>query len=185
MTKQTYQCGSCEKTFNKLKDNSCPYCASGNWVHGCIDDLMPKSCTCEYYGVNKPHEYTCALNINQVSKPTKQRLTAPLSGTWGSKPSFTPAPWSIWNDNHAYVLSGKITICEVYNRNDYAPRNENERIASPEQARANARLIRKAPEMYEALKEALAMLKIYYKPNSDCSTPTIAKIESILKEIEQ
>lgn len=33
-----YQCGSCEKTFDKLKDNDCPYCHSGNWVKGYIDD---------------------------------------------------------------------------------------------------------------------------------------------------
>ena len=27
-----------EKEFNKLKDGSCPYCGSGNWVKGNIDD---------------------------------------------------------------------------------------------------------------------------------------------------
>jgi len=34
------QCGSCEKIFKKFKDNrrECPYCFSGNWVYGYIDE---------------------------------------------------------------------------------------------------------------------------------------------------
>ncbi len=33
------QCGSCEQVFDEkdLKDNTCPYCNSGNWVFGYID----------------------------------------------------------------------------------------------------------------------------------------------------
>lgn len=34
------QCGSCEKIF--YKGNECPYCGSGNWVFGYIDDPEPK-----------------------------------------------------------------------------------------------------------------------------------------------
>ena len=37
-SKTKYQCGSCEKEFSKLKNESCPYCGSGNWVRGNIDD---------------------------------------------------------------------------------------------------------------------------------------------------
>ena len=33
-----YQCGSCEQEFDRLKDNECPNCGSGNWVVGCIDE---------------------------------------------------------------------------------------------------------------------------------------------------
>jgi len=33
-----YQCGSCERVFSKLLDGECPYCGSGNWVQGYIDD---------------------------------------------------------------------------------------------------------------------------------------------------
>jgi hypothetical protein len=32
------QCGSCEQIFKNLKDNSCPFCGSGNWVNGYIDE---------------------------------------------------------------------------------------------------------------------------------------------------
>lgn len=33
------QCGSCEKVFKKFKDKrECPYCFSGNWVYGYIDE---------------------------------------------------------------------------------------------------------------------------------------------------
>lgn len=35
------QCCSCEKTFTVLKDRECPYCGSGNWVFGYIDDPEP------------------------------------------------------------------------------------------------------------------------------------------------
>ena len=37
------QCGSCEKTFkhNKVKEAFCPYCGSGNWVFGLIDEPEP------------------------------------------------------------------------------------------------------------------------------------------------
>ena len=41
MAKQTdekYQCGSCEQFFNELQNNCCPWCGSGNWVEGCIDE---------------------------------------------------------------------------------------------------------------------------------------------------
>ena len=37
-----YQCGSCEKVFEKLEIykscKQCPYCHSGNWVRGYIDE---------------------------------------------------------------------------------------------------------------------------------------------------
>lgn len=36
--KAIYQCGSCENTFHKPKDNECPHCGSGNFVQGHIDD---------------------------------------------------------------------------------------------------------------------------------------------------
>ena len=32
------QCGSCEQTFTKLKDRTCPHCGSSNWVNGFIDE---------------------------------------------------------------------------------------------------------------------------------------------------
>lgn len=33
-----YHCGSCEQEFEVLDDNACPYCGSGNWVEGWIDE---------------------------------------------------------------------------------------------------------------------------------------------------
>lgn len=34
-----YQCGSCENTFTKLTaDYQCPFCGSGNWVEGFLDE---------------------------------------------------------------------------------------------------------------------------------------------------
>jgi rRNA maturation endonuclease Nob1 len=38
MSGEIYQCGSCERIFNKLFNEECPYCGSGNWVEGYIDD---------------------------------------------------------------------------------------------------------------------------------------------------
>ncbi len=38
---KVYQCGSCEREFSQLEledDDLCPYCGSGNYVEGCIDD---------------------------------------------------------------------------------------------------------------------------------------------------
>lgn len=33
------QCCSCERIFNKPnKDNCCPFCDSGNWINGYIDE---------------------------------------------------------------------------------------------------------------------------------------------------
>ena len=40
-----YLCGSCEQFFNELKDGDCPYCGSGNWVFGCIDEPEPEEDT--------------------------------------------------------------------------------------------------------------------------------------------
>ena len=37
--KEIKQCATCEQSFIRLsKDNTCPYCGSGNWVYGCIDN---------------------------------------------------------------------------------------------------------------------------------------------------
>jgi len=36
--KMVYQCGSCEQVFEKLDNEECPYCHSGNWVKGYIDE---------------------------------------------------------------------------------------------------------------------------------------------------
>lgn len=45
ITDGKYQCGSCECFFNKLEDGDCPFCGSGNWVEGSIDDPeTPKKC---------------------------------------------------------------------------------------------------------------------------------------------
>jgi hypothetical protein len=49
-----YQCGSCEREFNKLEDGSCPYCGSGNWVEGNIDDV-------EESKVNEMHSIVAKL----------------------------------------------------------------------------------------------------------------------------
>jgi len=37
------QCCSCENVFDeaKLVDRDCPYCRSGNWVYGYIDEPTP------------------------------------------------------------------------------------------------------------------------------------------------
>ena len=44
MPKETIkQCCSCEQEFYKPIDNSCPYCMSGNWVNGHIDDPEPEN----------------------------------------------------------------------------------------------------------------------------------------------
>lgn len=40
-------------------------------------------------------------------------------------------------------------------------------------------------ELLEASKEALAMLKIYYHPNSDGSTPTIDRLQKAINDIEE
>jgi len=36
--KKIKQCGTCEKVFKKLKNNECPFCKSGNWIYGFLDD---------------------------------------------------------------------------------------------------------------------------------------------------
>ena len=37
------QCGSCEQIFSEPTDiDTCPYCNSGNWVRGYIDQSEPK-----------------------------------------------------------------------------------------------------------------------------------------------
>ena len=37
------QCGSCERLFTQLTINDeCPYCHSGNWVRGYIDEDEPR-----------------------------------------------------------------------------------------------------------------------------------------------
>ena len=33
-----WQCASCECYFNKTDQGDCPYCGSGNFVKGCIDE---------------------------------------------------------------------------------------------------------------------------------------------------
>ncbi len=33
-----FQCGSCEQFFDESKDGHCPFCGSGNYVRGCIDE---------------------------------------------------------------------------------------------------------------------------------------------------
>lgn len=39
MGERIYQCCSCESVFTELdKNGNCPYCHSGNWVYGYIDD---------------------------------------------------------------------------------------------------------------------------------------------------
>lgn len=45
-TEQIIQCCSCERTFveTDLSENrECPYCHSGNWVFGYIDDISDES----------------------------------------------------------------------------------------------------------------------------------------------
>ena len=38
-----YKCKNCEKTFDKVnKSNCCPFCGSGNYTSGCIDDNEQK-----------------------------------------------------------------------------------------------------------------------------------------------
>jgi rubrerythrin len=40
-TENKMQCCSCEKVFKHTDaDNCCPYCGSGNWVFGFIDDYI-------------------------------------------------------------------------------------------------------------------------------------------------
>ena len=38
ITEGKYQCGSCECYFEAPDDESCPFCGSGNYVEGCIDE---------------------------------------------------------------------------------------------------------------------------------------------------
>jgi len=46
ITDGKYQCGSCECFFNKLDEQECPFCGSGNWVEGGIDgsNIEDKEC---------------------------------------------------------------------------------------------------------------------------------------------
>jgi hypothetical protein len=39
----TYQCASCERFFDEptADHKECPFCHSGNWVYGCIDEDDP------------------------------------------------------------------------------------------------------------------------------------------------
>lgn len=47
MSKENYQCGSCEQFFAAPDENNeCPHCGSGNWVKGPIDGTTPVH---EYY----------------------------------------------------------------------------------------------------------------------------------------
>lgn len=56
---------------------------------------------------------------------------------------------------------------------------------SYEESIANAKLISKAPEMYEALKIAVHMFNTYHKENStDGLIEHYKNVESLLKEIE-
>lgn len=41
ITDGKYQCGSCECYFDEPDDGDCPYCGSGNFVEGCIDEPEP------------------------------------------------------------------------------------------------------------------------------------------------
>jgi hypothetical protein len=38
--KRLKQCCSCEKSFREFKNDKkeCPFCSSGNWIFGCIDE---------------------------------------------------------------------------------------------------------------------------------------------------
>jgi hypothetical protein len=43
ITDGKYQCGSCECYFNELDEQECPFCGSGNFVEGCIDEPEPNT----------------------------------------------------------------------------------------------------------------------------------------------
>lgn len=126
-----------------------------------------KNCTCQHYKHNEPHEYTCAMNINQRDKPQR-----------------TPGPWTV----KPLELYEGGTGLEIVNRGGEVI-TDNQTYYPKPITEANAEFIVKAcnnhDALVEALKEALAMLKIYYKPNSDGSTPTITKIEQALKQAEE
>lgn len=66
----------------------------------------------------------------------------------------TPTPWTLWEENEHFVLSGKTTIAEVYSDWGYAPKTKNERIAPNEEGKANAEFIVRAVNSHEELLKA-------------------------------
>jgi len=50
ITDGKYQCCSCECFFDEPDDGDCPFCGSGNFVEGCIDDSFDYHCEkCEQF----------------------------------------------------------------------------------------------------------------------------------------
>jgi hypothetical protein len=103
-----YQCGSCENTFDVLFDGSvCPYCFSGNWVDGHIDDPVAEEIAteveyCVYIRVNVNELREASGNRNDpIENVVEQELSGwvnssgievtqideiqPLDDTWKQK----------------------------------------------------------------------------------------------------
>ncbi len=81
------------------------------------------------------------------------------------KPKNTKGPWVIAKDNQT-IKSDETYICRI--RYPFSPIDENDEIA------ANARLIAAAPEMLEALENALAWIDRSHKYGSDMESSRLS-----------
>ncbi len=115
------------------------------------DMSRPKSCTCEHYKAKEPHEYTCNMNINQhakVKEPNNMR----------SLENATARPWSytvkLISGNGHPIASTSINATGF---GAYFPLED--KIILDRENKANAALIVRAVNSYDALVEALKILR--------------------------
>lgn len=70
-----------------------------------------------------------------------------------SKPTFTPGPWSLWDDRD---LNGRIAVVDAYRTTVVDMEFP---VIDDERAGATARLIAAAPDLYDALVQLVEMGK--------------------------
>ncbi len=100
-----------------------------------------------------------------------------------SKTRFTPGPWAYRPhefDDWGVVKTDKFTICQARDQNQLDDDILNQhRRAGTDPWEANARLIAAAPDLYECLEQATAMLRVLV-PSDIPLRETLAYNEKIL-----
>lgn len=76
--KRIKQCCSCEAIIEEVdKDNSCPFCQSGNWVYGYIDDEEKHKCDLcgDYFDIDEvistPNFVLCEKDFKEIEKEVR------------------------------------------------------------------------------------------------------------------
>ena len=107
-----------------------------------------------------------------------------------NKPKFTPGPWYIQtmpNDNFSWVKSDYNSV--VHYGTDILAEDHGEHNGYPhEQYMADARLVSKAPEMYDYIFNVMGVLKTIYDGRSSFAPMIedyINKAQELLKEINE